>query len=732
MSRRGCTVFLSSRLAEDLPRARLLLQELRSLGISTHLHDSGIDDYRTAMRYSKLVVVLGTHEYGTNTGLGFSTHRQLGTAIELRKPMVLVKMCERFHSAEVEDVFRVLSHRDGEVHAWPDGAPVPAELVQAIVLRLPEEIQREVHARMAPAAAFGPDDDNRLDLTPSTGSNDDDASDDRLAVAPNSVVCAANIAMQLQEKLDEKWICTMISPSGPVGSPGTPSPPAVVEIIWNDETRLQESDLVEFESDILQSRLRTQADPSGLGAFVYHLGARHPDDFAAIARHHGICDGGSVEAVESFWANHAKALLKSGPAGAECREGDDSLLLLDKTGCQPAVRIVESPDMPPTVEIVIPGDHDLTESLTSRLRARLAAILKGSLGQVADAATVELRTAEIEALAARASFRRGSIIISTEAKAPVAAQVSLLDACGRKLQGLVRQAYELLGVFEVKIKGHLTFLKLTRPQPQGPGRRSDVFVSYRNGDEYKVAEAVHSLVASKGLTCFWDCHPHDGIRGGEALVQSMIQNLRTAEVVLPIVSWHSHDTFWPPWPWRRYQGSVGKMAHLAVTDASPDWVLFEWECILWLRDYNKSRFPGREPLPVILPVYIGDIFGKESEVPDILHRVTKMECLLALHAIGDNKRAAEVANAAFAKRTVQDVVKEIMRPHKGYHASGRDRESWQQSLEVALNEIYQPPPTQPASPVTQAQAQATQPTPVSTQVAQATPQATSESPPLTL
>ena len=63
----------------------------------------------------ELVVIMGTLTYGKDTGAGFSTHEELTFACEEKKPLFLVKMCERF---EEEQTRALLSKAAIRVSQW--------------------------------------------------------------------------------------------------------------------------------------------------------------------------------------------------------------------------------------------------------------------------------------------------------------------------------------------------------------------------------------------------------------------------------------------------------------------------------------------------------------------------------------------------------------------------------------------------------------------------------------
>ena len=88
----------------------------------------------TNIAKAEMVVILGTKTYGVDTGAAFSTFQELEFIVNERKPMFLVKMCDRFETAHAR------FYLGGNIahHAWmpqteAEQQNVPDDLVDAII-----------------------------------------------------------------------------------------------------------------------------------------------------------------------------------------------------------------------------------------------------------------------------------------------------------------------------------------------------------------------------------------------------------------------------------------------------------------------------------------------------------------------------------------------------------------------------------------------------------------------
>jgi hypothetical protein len=98
-------VFISLRFAEAETEARALKAALEARGITAFLCAvaPGSDiaaQISNALDGCQLAIIMGTRTYGKNTGVAFSTLKELRFIQDEPKPFFLVKMCERFEEAE--------------------------------------------------------------------------------------------------------------------------------------------------------------------------------------------------------------------------------------------------------------------------------------------------------------------------------------------------------------------------------------------------------------------------------------------------------------------------------------------------------------------------------------------------------------------------------------------------------------------------------------------------------
>lgn len=130
-------IFLSLRFTEAFAEAKALKDSLSKRGISCFL--CSVEEGKNikkeiveAIDACELMVVLGTKTYGFDTGIGFSTYNELEFAVDEKKPMFLVKMCERFDVAYT----RFTLSRGISYYPWTPGSPLDEELVNRIEAKL--------------------------------------------------------------------------------------------------------------------------------------------------------------------------------------------------------------------------------------------------------------------------------------------------------------------------------------------------------------------------------------------------------------------------------------------------------------------------------------------------------------------------------------------------------------------------------------------------------------------
>jgi hypothetical protein len=130
-------VFISLCFGEAMKEAKVLKAALEARGISAFLcavpeGDSIASAVADAIDACRLVVVMGTQTYGKDTGIGFSTFQELQFIIDEKKPMFLVKMCERFELS----LTRLRLGGDICYAPWAVGAALPAGLVDRVIQKL--------------------------------------------------------------------------------------------------------------------------------------------------------------------------------------------------------------------------------------------------------------------------------------------------------------------------------------------------------------------------------------------------------------------------------------------------------------------------------------------------------------------------------------------------------------------------------------------------------------------
>mmetsp|Transcript_24558 Transcript_24558/g.49898 ORF Transcript_24558/g.49898 Transcript_24558/m.49898 type:complete len:115 (+) Transcript_24558:228-572(+) len=79
------------------------------------------------IQHCKVAVVLCTATYGRETNHFYDTRGELAQLVRRRKPMVLVKMCDRFDKEYAASALEGLEYVE-----WAVGAPLPDRLVASI------------------------------------------------------------------------------------------------------------------------------------------------------------------------------------------------------------------------------------------------------------------------------------------------------------------------------------------------------------------------------------------------------------------------------------------------------------------------------------------------------------------------------------------------------------------------------------------------------------------------
>jgi hypothetical protein len=130
-------IFISLRFAEASDEANALKSALEERGISTFVcavHPGGdiAREIVIALHNCQLAIIMGSRTYGRDTGVGFSTHKELRFIQDDRKPFFLVKMCERFEEPET----RMRLDNSVSYFQWLSGSPMPGDLITKISERL--------------------------------------------------------------------------------------------------------------------------------------------------------------------------------------------------------------------------------------------------------------------------------------------------------------------------------------------------------------------------------------------------------------------------------------------------------------------------------------------------------------------------------------------------------------------------------------------------------------------
>lgn len=104
ISKGGLDVFISVRFAEGMKAAEALKAALERKGANTFLCavEAGGDIFEEivdAISNCRLAVIVGTKTYGKQTGSTFSTRDELKFIKQEKKPMFLIKMCDKFEES---------------------------------------------------------------------------------------------------------------------------------------------------------------------------------------------------------------------------------------------------------------------------------------------------------------------------------------------------------------------------------------------------------------------------------------------------------------------------------------------------------------------------------------------------------------------------------------------------------------------------------------------------------
>jgi hypothetical protein len=133
-TQRSNTVFISFRMNEVMDEALQLKSKLEAFGVSTFVCDTQpggnlLSDISHAISNCDLAVILGTETFGIETDVKFSTLDELMHIRSERKPIFLIKMCDRFDSAEVRFCFP-----ESTLYTeWPPHTAMPTGLVREIL-----------------------------------------------------------------------------------------------------------------------------------------------------------------------------------------------------------------------------------------------------------------------------------------------------------------------------------------------------------------------------------------------------------------------------------------------------------------------------------------------------------------------------------------------------------------------------------------------------------------------
>jgi hypothetical protein len=134
-------VFLSFRIKEANVHAASLQQALRQRGVKVYRADvadgdSAGQEVSKHIVHSRLIVILGTENYGEETSISYSTFNELSYVVSCKRPKFIIKMCHEFQQHLA--IFNIQGQSLIEASWMPrcDDEKPPTEVVDRIVAKL--------------------------------------------------------------------------------------------------------------------------------------------------------------------------------------------------------------------------------------------------------------------------------------------------------------------------------------------------------------------------------------------------------------------------------------------------------------------------------------------------------------------------------------------------------------------------------------------------------------------